>query len=239
MINYLLYLESGPKRRKTMVHVLDLLGCIANGPTTEAALQATPQAIRAYLRFLKRHGEDVGQKAEAEFTTTIAVHITEGQWLGNGNPTQGFAPDFLPLSVTDQAVYISRLEWLHEDLLFLARPLSSQQLNAQPKEGRPLRRIFEHVAGAEYGYLQSPLSKPAGLSAACRAVEEGPDLPAALVRVWDLVVNRLQSMSDAERSESVPHGQTIWAARRAMRRLLEHNWEHLVEISDRLGVEVK
>jgi hypothetical protein len=27
-----LYLESGPKRRKTMVHVLDLLGCVAVGP---------------------------------------------------------------------------------------------------------------------------------------------------------------------------------------------------------------
>ena len=48
---YALYLESGPRRRKTMVHVLELLGCIAQGPTTEKALAATPEAIRAYLRF--------------------------------------------------------------------------------------------------------------------------------------------------------------------------------------------
>jgi hypothetical protein len=32
---YDLYLESGPKRKKTMVHVLDLLGCIVHGPTTD------------------------------------------------------------------------------------------------------------------------------------------------------------------------------------------------------------
>ena len=54
---YALYLESGPQRRKTMVHALDLLGCVAVGPTTDAALAATPAAIRAYLRFLARHGE--------------------------------------------------------------------------------------------------------------------------------------------------------------------------------------
>lgn len=37
MTEYLFYLESGPQKRKTMVHVLSLLGCVANGPTTEAA----------------------------------------------------------------------------------------------------------------------------------------------------------------------------------------------------------
>ena len=57
---YALYLESGPKRKKTMVHALDLLGCVAVGPTTEAALGATPEAIRLYKRFLRRHGEDAG-----------------------------------------------------------------------------------------------------------------------------------------------------------------------------------
>ena len=46
MTEYALYLESGPKHKKTMVHVLGLLGCIAQGPTTEAALEAAPQAIR-------------------------------------------------------------------------------------------------------------------------------------------------------------------------------------------------
>jgi len=53
-----------------MVHVLDLLGCIAQGPTTEEALQATPEAIHLFLGFLHRHGEKV--KSEAEFKTKIA-----------------------------------------------------------------------------------------------------------------------------------------------------------------------
>ena len=91
MTEYHLYLESGPKRRKTMVHVLDLLGCMANGPTTEAALKATPESISAYLRFLKRLGEKAD--ADAAFTTAIEEHITEGDWLGNGSPYVTYGPD--------------------------------------------------------------------------------------------------------------------------------------------------
>ena len=77
MTEYALYVESGPRWRKTMVHVLDLLGCVAQGPTTEAALEATPEAIRAYLRFLRRHSEAV--EPESAFTTVVAVHVMEGR----------------------------------------------------------------------------------------------------------------------------------------------------------------
>jgi len=85
MVLYNLYLESGPMRKKTMVHVLDLLGCISTGPTTEAALERTPHAIREYLRFLQRHGFPID--SEAQIQTRIAEHITEGTWLGNGDPS--------------------------------------------------------------------------------------------------------------------------------------------------------
>lgn len=63
MATYRLFLESGPRRRKTMVHVPDLLSCVAVGPTTEEALTATPAAIRAFLHFLRRHGEPVDPDA--------------------------------------------------------------------------------------------------------------------------------------------------------------------------------
>ena len=47
-----MFKPSAPPRKKTMVHVPELLGCIANGPTTEIALERTPGAMRAFLRFL-------------------------------------------------------------------------------------------------------------------------------------------------------------------------------------------
>lgn len=55
MTVYGLYAESGPRHKKTMVHVLDLLGCVVRGATTEDALAAAPEAIRDYLAFLRRH----------------------------------------------------------------------------------------------------------------------------------------------------------------------------------------
>ena len=48
MQTYALYLESGPRRQKATVLVLDLLGCIAKGPTTGAAQADTPSVIRLY-----------------------------------------------------------------------------------------------------------------------------------------------------------------------------------------------
>src|SRR5688572_5501379 len=114
MTDYALYLESGPKRRKTMVHVPELLGCMANGPTTEVALEATPAAIRAYLRFLRRAGEPVDPATP--FTTSIAEHVTEGMWLGNGSPYVTFGPDLDPVSEPELELLIQRFHALHEEL---------------------------------------------------------------------------------------------------------------------------
>ncbi|MFQ5858733.1 MAG: hypothetical protein ACE5LU_24285 [Anaerolineae bacterium] len=147
-MEYALYLESGPRRRKTMVHVLELLGCIARGPTTEAALEATPGAIRAYLRFLQRHGE--AARPEDAFTTVVTEHVMEGAWLGNGDPTPGFSPDFQPLGAEDLDLYLRRLAWLQADMLQLICDLPREQLLAEPEgRGRSIYGILEHVAESQ------------------------------------------------------------------------------------------
>ncbi|MDE3090714.1 MAG: type II toxin-antitoxin system HicB family antitoxin [Chloroflexota bacterium] len=229
---YALYLESGPRRRKTMVHVLDLLGCIAQGQTTEAALDAAPEAIRTYLRFLRQHGETV--KPNERFTTVVAAHITEGVWLGYGDPTPGFAPDFQPLDADNLNVYLRRLAWLRADLLELIRDVPRKRLVAERKGGgRSIYQILDHIAGSECVYLRYFAGKVDGLTDALRAVQQSPDdLPAALTRVWQISAARLETLSAAERQQHVKHGQVTWTARRALRRMLEHDWEHLLELRE-------
>jgi lipopolysaccharide biosynthesis protein len=75
-----------------------------------------------------------------------------------------------------------------------------------------------------------------GLSQAIKAVTAGPleALPVRLDDLWQISNTRLEILSEAEREQLVPHGQVTWSARRALRRMLEHHWEHLLEISDRL-----
>lgn len=234
MTEYALYLESGPRRRKTMVHVLDLLGCIAQGPTTEAALEATSEAIRDYLRFLQRHGE--GVEPQDAFTTLVAEHVMEGPWLGNGNPAGGFSPDFQYLSIEDLSIYLRRLAWIREDLLFLIREVTPEQLEAEPEgRGHSINRILEHVAESQCAYLRATLGKVDGLSPALRAVRQDPQaMPIALTNLWRISSSRLEIMTEAQRRQKVRRGQVTWTARRALRRMLEHDWEHLLEISKRL-----
>lgn len=231
---YALYLESGPRQRKTMVHVLDLLGCIAQGPTTETALEATPEAIRAYLRFLRHHGEAV--EPESSFTTRDAEHVTEGVWLGNGDPTPGFGPDFQPLGAEELNAYLRRLAWLRADLLQLIRDVPGARLLAEPEgTGRSVYRILEHVAAAECVYLRMIVGKVDGLAAALGVVQQGPQaLPSALTHLWQIISSRLAVMTETERVRLVPHGQVTWTARRGLRRMLEHEWEHLLEVRRRV-----
>lgn len=235
MKEYALYLESGPRQRKTMVHVLDLLGCVVRGATTEEALEVTPAGIQRYLRFLRRHGEKVD--SEDAFTTAVAEHVMEGPWLGNGNPTPGFGPDFQELGVDELEFYLRRADWLLEDLLGLIGTLPSEQQLAEPDgRGRPIFRIVEHIAESQYAYLRSILGAMAELPAALRVMREGPEsLPDSLVDVWKIIRTRLETMTDAERGQSVQRGQVTWSAKRALRRLLEHPWEHMLEIAERLG----
>ena len=235
MSEFSIYLKSGPRRRKTMVHVLDILGCIARGPTTESALEATPEAIRAYLRFLQRHGEAV--ETEGAFTTRVAVHITDGAWLGNGDPTPGFAPDFQPLSLEDMHLYLRRLAWLHADLPNLVSNVSQEQLQAEPEgSGRSIYQMLEHVAGSDCVYLRMAVGKVDGLSEALKALQPDMEtLPRALTHLWQIIHTRLENMTETERTALVPHGQVTWTARRGLRRMLEHGWEHFMELSHRLS----
>ncbi|NTV37504.1 MAG: hypothetical protein HGA53_11180, partial [Anaerolineaceae bacterium] len=117
MTKYALYLESGPRQRKTMIHVLDLMGCIVQGPTSLEAIDAAPAAIRTYLHFLQRHGENVSPLEDV--TVEVAEHIMQGIWLGYGDPTPGFSRDFESLTRDDLKIYLQHLAWMQNDLLEL------------------------------------------------------------------------------------------------------------------------
>jgi hypothetical protein len=232
---YALYVESGPRKRKTQVHVIELLGCTVNGPTTDEAIAAAPDAIRDFLAFLREHRERGVPPARARFDVQVAAHVMEGSWIGNGDPDPGFAPDFAPQTRADERTYLKRLEWMQAEFAETLRRVTPRQLNATPRAGRPLIQILRHVAGAHHAYLQSPLTRPPTLTTARRAVEQGPDPLGAFQQLCALARERLETTTDEERSAQVQHGAKLVTARRIYRRMLEHQWEHLVEVRERLN----
>ncbi len=230
--DYSLYLESGPRMKTTMVHVLDLLGCLANGPTTEAALEATPGEIREYLRFLGRHGEKVDP--EAPFTTTIAAHVMEGYFIGQGDPAPGFAPDFEPLSQEDESAYRRRLQWLGEEIVALIGQVPEDDLGAKPSKGRVLGDIVTHIANSELEYFRaSGIGRPEGAKEALQAIEGAGELAPRLADLWQILDAQLQRITPESRTAQVQRGEKLWTARRGFRRMLEHPWEHLREMQRR------
>lgn len=235
MMTYDLYLESGPKRRRTMVHVLDLLGCVATGPTTDEAVAATPDAIRAYKRFLRRHGE--AMDPDEPFATRVVEHIMEGNWLGNGSPYLIFGPDFAPVTDAEIEVYLNRLRWVCGELAEWTEIQSEGQLNAQDAEGgRPAQVMLLHVIGAQGTYPASALNGAPGFSRVRSAAERGEiGLPEALRRIAALAEERVRAATAEERAavRELPSGK--YTLRKALRRMLEHDWEHLVELSRRPG----
>jgi predicted RNase H-like HicB family nuclease/uncharacterized damage-inducible protein DinB len=235
MTTYALHLESGPRRKKTMVHVFDLLGCVAVGPTTEEAVAAAPEAIRVYRRFLRQHGERL--EADAPIETRIAEHITEGEWLGNGSPYVMFGPDFEPLTDEEVETYLRWFRWLNETLADWAATQTDKQLDATPKDGgRPARAVLLHVIGPVGSYLSAALGSAPGFSALHGAAERGElSLPEALRQITAKAEERVRATTPEERAAVRQRHKDLRTLRKALRRMLEHVWEHLAELSRRRG----
>lgn len=233
MKTYYLVTESGPRHMKTYVSVPNLLGCNMRGATTDEALASAPDAIREYLRFLKRHGEDVDP--DADFETEVLQEIITSTFAGNG--TSNLEADLEPLTAAEAEQYICRLEWIAEELIDAVRDLENDTLTSDGPEDskRPIRKIMQHMIGSERGYLSSRLGSVKGMSAIADEADRGEGDPIdQYTRLRALLIPRLRAMTDEERTEPKITEKNVITARRMMRRLLEHGWEHLSEIQRRV-----
>jgi uncharacterized damage-inducible protein DinB/predicted RNase H-like HicB family nuclease len=227
---YALYLESGPQHKKTLAHVLDLLGCVVQGDTTDEAVAATPDTIRAYLSYLRRHGDKVDPNAKIE--TRIAEHNTEGLFSGQAIWPQ----DLKPLAPAALARYLRWLDWSRADLLALAKGISEERLRAKPAQGRSLHDILVHVLGADKSYVYALVGPLKTMGEPTNAAERGDlELRIALTEARAAAIDRLKRLTPEERRNVRRSGQSTYSAYRVIRRMLEHEWEHRREIAERLG----
>lgn len=229
MTTYQLYLESGPQRKKTLAHVLDLLGCVVQADTSDEAVAAAPDAIRAYRRFLERHGEKLG--ADTTIETRVAEHNTEGLFSGQSI----WPPDLKPLAPAQLARYIRWLDWSRADLLALVKGMSEERLRAKPATGRSLRDILLHVLVADKSYVYGLVGPLKTMGDPTNAAERGDlDLRVALTKARAAGIDRLKTLTPAERRNVRRAGQSTYSAYRVIRRMLEHEWEHRREIAERM-----
>jgi uncharacterized damage-inducible protein DinB/predicted RNase H-like HicB family nuclease len=229
MTKYSLHLESGPQHKKTLLHVLDLLGCVVQADTSEQAIAAAPEAIAAYRRFLERHCEKLDASAKVE--TRVAEHNTEGLFSGQSTWPQ----DLKPLAPAALTRYVRWLEWSRADLLALVKGFDEKRLGAKPEKGRSLRDILLHVLVADKSYVYALVGPLKTMGDPTNAAERGDlDLRIALSEARGAAIDRLKKLTPAERRNVRRAGQSTYSAYRVVRRMLEHEWEHRREIAARL-----
>jgi predicted RNase H-like HicB family nuclease len=229
-----LYLESGPQHRKTWVYVPGLPGCSTVASTSEAAVEAASTAILERIDFLRRHGETVPDPEPIELVVT--EHAIERKVLGFGQGS--FPTDRQPLTPDEAVRQLRWAEWSREELVAAAR-LQTLPLAEKPATGgRSAAAILSHVAGAEWSYVSSTLGPIPGGSAVTSAIDNSPESPwDALAAERVALMTRLRAMTPAELALVVERGdgKPPRSARRMLRRLLEHEWEHTRELGSRLG----
>jgi len=233
MTTYDLYLESGPRRKKTMAHIPRLLGCISTGPTTEDAIAAAPAAILAFQQFLQRHGDPIQPDPAIELR--VVEHITEGFWLGNGDATILFAADLPPLTPPELEALIARLEWLRLDITALAgHPLYRPQWDVEPANGRTIRHILEHIIESEYNFIYAYRRIPELPGIGSIIAKQQGDLLDWWAYVRGHEIARFRALTPTQLSDRFTHQKYPYTARKILRRMLEHQWEHLLELHSRL-----
>jgi uncharacterized damage-inducible protein DinB len=205
---------------------------VAFGPTSEQAIENTRAAISDRIDFLRRHGDDQPNPEPIELH--VAEHVIERKVLGFGQ--QVFATDREPLTAEETARQLQWSEWSRQELVAAARAQHLTLTEPPATGGRSAAAILSHVAGAEWAYINSTLGTLPGASAALAAIEgSGADPWAALAAERDVVMSRLRAMTPEERTRLVEReGKPPRTARRMLRRMLEHEWEHVLELRARL-----
>jgi len=232
---YNLYIESGPQHRKTMVHVIGLLGCVATGPTTQDAIEATPDAIHAYLRLLKRIGEKVDPKTP--ITVQVEKHLAQaGGFIGQGAPVVTLDTDLEPISKRQIDTYLARFHAMRETMASWIERQSAKQLDAKPRAGgRAARALVLYVLPVG-GYLSPALGGAVGFGPIVRQAERGEiPLDDALRASERVAADLLRAATEKQRSIVVERADGVRTLHKGIRRLLEHDWEHLAELSRRPG----
>lgn len=228
---YPLYLELDSSGA-CLAHVPALPGCIVIAKDRKEAIANAPDAIREYFAWLGRHGEHA--RPPKKIAVRVAGVFRNGPFKRGGRAAL-LQPDRAPLTRADMQIFLRRASFSRADLLTLVRGLPNDVLDwKREKDSMSVREILRHVGNAEEWYV-SRVVKPGTLPPEWKGDDKLPVFK-FLAMERRTVVRRFHKLTDAELSGVFyPHRWTAhpdepWTARKALRRLLEHEREHLGHI---------
>ena len=124
---------------------------------------------------------------------------------------------------------------MREELAAWVETQSDKQLDAKPQGGRPARGVLLHVMSVG-GYLSASLGGAPGFGTVQGKAERGEiSLAEGLRTVAALAAERVRAATPEQRRAVLQRPKDVRTMRKAIRRTLEHDWEHLAELSRRPG----
>jgi predicted RNase H-like HicB family nuclease/uncharacterized damage-inducible protein DinB len=188
-------------------------GCVARGATKDEAAANARRAFGEYVALLEKYGVSTEHWRGLDPSSFAVRDFTADDW---------FDADFRPLEEHEIRDFLHQMEGSRSALLALVRELSPDDMERKPNADTwSVREALEHVMTTEATLLSR--------------LEKWPDSLGALQAVHRMAFQRFSILEPEDtKSERRIFGQR-WSARRVMRRILEHEYEHLAHIREILA----
>ncbi len=212
--------------------ILDLPGCFASGVSRMEALDHLQGATAAYHAWLRRH-DDYTPEVRGPFVFNVK-EVFQITYDGDYEINSFFAPDAEPATDEDIEWALALLSWQHEDLLARVGALPGEALDWKPMDApdaRSIREALDHLAQAEVWYMGRLDETPPEIIVA--------NIPGTtlerLQRVRQAAIMRVKSYPKELRGRVFTHHGEQWTLRKALRRAVWHERDHLNQIDEMLA----
>jgi predicted RNase H-like HicB family nuclease/uncharacterized damage-inducible protein DinB len=203
-----------PSGGSFLANVVELPGCVARGSTKEEAVANVRVAFRDYLEMLKARG----------VSTDHWVGLDPATFVVKDPPEDRLIPeDAVPLEEHEIRDFLHRMEASRSALLAVVRELSPEDLERQPKPDMwSVREALEHIMQTQVTLLSRLEKWPARDFATLQAAHR-------------MAFQRFSVLEPADTQGTHRVFQYGWSTRKVMRRMLEHEYEHLQHIKEILA----
>lgn len=211
---------------RSLAWALDYPGCSIYGPDESTVILNIPQAYVRYAEWVSGHATKSWVKIATPDIRLVEVWQSycvndDFQVRENGIEVNAwFRDDWRSLSKLEVTRGKRLLTWSREDLLSVSRPLTEKRLDrhAPGVENWTIRRILQHIANAEWWYLDRLEFAP----------WERADLPQEPFERLEFVRTRVMEVMDdlPGLNKVVGKDGEFWSPRKLLRRLLYHERDH-------------
>lgn len=220
-----IYIEGHPDTH-WMAHLLDEPGCIWIAEDKDKLMAQGLGAVDKFMHWLEQNGEP-RRRLHGKSKLEVA-DIQEIPQLGqSGAAVAIFTPDYNRILKEDIALVIRRLGYARRELLELVTALHVDVMDWQPPGGkRTLRQNLEHICNCQWFYL----SRILGMDLQDRVTGSRPEDTMQALHWMQQNITRIllgwpPTLSNGVFKLDKPSED--WTPRKMLRRILEHELEHL------------